>query len=315
MFRKLIAFLLFGMMFIAFSYVNDLANAQTPPDLSGLVESDKPEQIATGFSFIDGPVWHPDGHLLFSDISNNIIYKWTPDVKVEKFRSPSGHSNGLAFDKQGRLIACEHGNRRISRTELDGTVVTLFDEYDGKRLNSPNDLAIKSDGSIYFTDPPYGLTATYGIPGKQELGFQGVYRILPDRNSLELLIKDLYRPNGLTFSPDEKVLYVANTQDSPGVYAFDVQPDGTLANRRVFVNLYGWPDGIKTDIKGNLYVTTNSSALQIFDRTGKQLGKFFIPERATNCAFGGRDNKTLFITARTSLYKVRVKIPGVKLWK
>jgi len=312
MFRKLIAFLLFGMMFIAFSYVNNLANAQTPPGLSGLIESDKPEQIATGFSFTEGPVWHPDGHLLFSDVSSNIIYKWTPDGKVEKFRSPSGHSNGLAFDKQGRLIACEHGNRRISRNELDGTFVTLFDEYDGKRLNSPNDLAIKSDGSIYFTDPPYGLTASYGIPGKQELGFQGVYRILPDRNSLELLIKDLYRPNGLAFSPDEKVLYISDTNRKV-VYAFDLQSGGTITDRRIFVSLSGFPDGIKVDANGNLYVTNNLNRIQIYNRTGQHLGNIIIPERTTNCAFGGPDNKMLFITARTSVYRIQLKIPGVQV--
>ncbi len=310
--QRIITFFLFGLMFIAFGGVGQVVTAQQTARLDDVIDAGTPDRIATGFNFTEGPVWHPDGYLLFSDIPGNTIYKWTPDGKVVKFRSPSGHSNGLTFDKQGRFIACEHGNRRVSRTESDGTIVTLADEYNGKPLNSPNDVVIKSDRSIYFTDPPYGLTAAYGIPGKQELGFQGVYRILPDGKKLELLVKDLYRPNGLSFSPDEKVLYVANTQGSPGVYAFDVQPDGALDNRRVFVNLFGWPDGIKMDMKGNLYVTTNSSELQIFDSTGKQLGKFFIPERATNCAFGGPDNKTLFITARTSVYRVQLKIPGVR---
>jgi gluconolactonase len=189
--------------------------------------------------------------------------------------------------------------------------VTLANEYGKKRINSPNDVIVKSDGSIYFTDPPFGLTASYGIAGKQELAFQGVYRILPDGNSLELLVKDLSRPNGLAFSPDEKVLYVADTQGRIGIYAFDVLSDGTLTNRRDFVNPSGWPDGIKVDIKGNLYVTTNSSELQVYNRTGKHLGEVIIPERTTNCAFGGPDYKSLFITARTSVYRVKLKIQGI----
>jgi gluconolactonase len=300
--------------FIAFGCIGKVVTAQQTTGLDDVVETSTPERIATGFSFTEGPIWHPDGYLLFSDIPGNTIYKWTPDGKVEKFRSPSGHSNGLAFDKQGRLIACEHTNRRVSRTEPDGTIMTLVHQYEGKRLNSPNDVAVKSDGSIYFTDPPYGLEAAYGIPGKQELAFQGLYRILPDGKTLELLVKDLYRPNGLAFSPDEKVLYVANTLGSQNVYAFDVQSDGTLANRRVFVNLYGYLDGIKVDMKGNLYVASNSNSLLIYDSAGKHLWEIIIPERATNCAFGGNDNKTLFITARTSVYRVKLKVAGIPIF-
>jgi gluconolactonase len=278
--------------------------------LDDLVESGAPERIATGFSFTEGPVWHPDGYLLFSDITGNTINKWTPDSKVEVFRSPSGHANGLTFDRQGRLIACEHSNRRVTRTEPDGTIVTLADEYEGNKLNSPNDALVKSDGSIYFTDPPYGLTSKHGIPGKQELKFQGVYRLLPDGKTLELLVDDIVRPNGLVFSPDEKVLYVANSRGSI-IYAFDVQPDGTLANRRVFVTLSGWADGIKVDMNGNLYVTTNKSVVRVYDSAGKHLGDIVTPEGTTNCAFGGPDNKTLFITARTSVYRVQLKVQGV----
>ena len=310
--QRIIAFFIIGMMHIAFGITGQVVIAQPTAGLDDLVEPGAAERIATGFSFAEGPVWHPDGYLLFSDIMDNTIYKWAPDGKVEKFRSPSGHSNGLTFDKQRRLIACEHSNRRISRTEPDGTIVTLFDEYEGKRLNSPNDLVIKSDGSIYFTDPPYGLSVKYGMLGKQELEFEGVYRIPPDGNSLELLVDDIYRPNGMAFSPDEKVLYVSDTNGKV-VYAFDVQSDGTITNRRIFVNLSGYPDGIKVDVNGNLYATNGLNRVQIYDKTGQHLGNIIIPERTTNCAFGGPDKKMLFITARTSVYRIQLKIPGVQV--
>ena len=314
---KIIKFFIFLSisMFITFGGIGQVVTAQSPAGLDDLVESGEPERIATGFKNTEGPVWHPDGYLLFSDINNNTINKWTPDGKVVKFRSPSGYSNGLTFDKQGRLIACEHSNRRVSRTEPDGTIVTLANEYQGKRLNSPNDAVVKSDGSIYFTDPPYGLRAPWGIPGKQELSFQGVYRILPDGNTLELLVKDLYRPNGLAFSPDEKVLYVADCEGSQAVHAFDVQPDGTLANNRVFCQILGcYLDGIKVDVNGNLYVTTNMNYVKIYDNTGKHLRDIVTPEITRNCAFGGPDNKTLFITAMTSVYRVQLKIQGVQVF-
>ncbi len=308
MFQRISAFFLFGLMFIAFGGIEQVVTAQPTAGLDDLVEPGAPERIATGFTFTEGPVWHPDGYLLFSDIPGNTIYKWTPDGKVETFRSPSGNSNGLTFDRQGRLIACEQSSRQVSRTEPDGTIVTLANEYEGNRLNSPNDAVVKSDGSIYFTDPPYGLTAEYGIPGTQELAFQGVYRLLPDGKTLELLVDDIYRPNGLAFSPDEKVLYVADTQRTRTVYAFDVASEGTLANRRVFASLSVWPDGMKVDIEGNLYIATNRNFIQVFDSAGKYLGNIATPEITRNCAFGGTDKKTLFITAGTSVYRVQLKL-------
>lgn len=272
-----------------------------------IVESEKPERIASGFGFTEGPVWHPDGYLLFSDIPMNIIRKWTPDKGVETFRSPSGNSNGLTYDKQARLIACEHSNRRVSRTDTDGVVVAIADRYEGKRLNSPNDAVVKSDGSIYFTDPPYGLPQE---TLNKELDFQGVYRLLPDDKAPELLVSDLNRPNGIAFSPDEKVLYVANS--SPGnVYAFDVQADGSLANRRSFTGPLFSADGIKVDTKGNLYVTTGLPLVKIYDNTGRLIGDILFPEVTANCAFGGSDGKTLFVTASTSVYKVRLKVQGI----
>ena len=314
MYLRIIAFCIVVLMVLIFGDIGPFAKAQPEAGLENLVEPGKPERIATGFRHTEGPVWHPDGFLLFSDIPGNTIYKWTPNGKVEKFRSPSGHSNGLTYDKQGNLIACEHSNRRVSRTEPDGTIVTLVNEYGGKRLNSPNDLVIKSDGSIFFTDPPYGLTAKYGIPGKQELDFQGVYQLLPNGKTLKLLADDLYRPNGLAFSPDEKVLYVTDSIGRKGIYAFDVRLDGTLANRRIFVHLAGYPDGIKIDVKGNLYVTNYWSSVQIFDSNGKHLGDIVTPEGTTNCAFGGPDYKTLFITTRTSVYSVQLKIQGIPIF-
>jgi len=277
-------------------------------NLSDLVEIGEPECIATDLQFTEGPVWHPDGYLLFSDIPADTIYKWTPDGKLRRFRSPSGNSNGLTFDRQGRLIACEHGNRRVSRTELDGKIVVLADKYEGKRLNSPNDVVVKSDGSVYFTDPPYGVQ-----PDQRELDFQGVYRIAPD-GTMTLLVDDFIKPNGLAFSPDEKVLYIGDT-DRNHVRAFDVQPDGTLTNDRVFADLsnekHQRPDGMKVDVKGNLYVT--AGVTWIFDSEGRHVGEIVTPDSPANCAFGGADNKTLFITARPSVYRVQLKVQGVKV--
>jgi gluconolactonase len=287
-----------------------VVRAQPTAGLSDLVEAGVPERIATGCSFTEGPVWHPDGYLLFTDIPANKIYKWIPAGTVEIYRSPSGHANGLTFDRQGRLIACEHSNRRVSRTEPNGEIVTLASEYKGKRLNSPNDAVVRSDGSIYFTDPPYGLTSEYGIPGTEELPFRGVYRLLPDGKTLELLIDDIYSPNGLAFSPDEKVLYVADTELS-STYAFDVSPDATLANGRVFVHTLGGPDGIKVDVRGNLYVATGMRSIRVYDSKGHNLGGIDIPETTRNCAFGGAENRILFVAAGTSVYRIQLKVQGV----
>ncbi len=310
MFQRINSFFLFGLLFVVFGAIGQVVTAQPTPGLDDLVEAGEPERIATGYSFTEGPVWHPDGYLLFTDIPANRIYRWTPDGKVETFRSPSGHSNGLAFDRQGRLIACEHSNRQVSRTEADDTIVTLAHTYEGKKLNSPNDAVVKSDGSIFFTDPPYGLSARFGIPGTQELAFQGVYRLLPDGKTLELLVDDIHTPNGLAFSPDESVLYVASTMGYT-IYAFDVQRGGTLVNRRVFAYVSGYPDGMKVDMKGNVYVATGLSVVRVYDSAGRHLGDIVTPEPTANCAFGGPDNKTLFITARTSVYRVQLKVQGV----
>lgn len=284
------------------------------PKLLDLIDADAElEQLGTGCEFTEGPVWHAEGKfLLFSDIPANQMKKWTAEEGITNFRVPSGKSNGLTYDKQGRLIAAEHANRRVSRTEADGTVVTIASHYEGKRLNSPNDVVVKSDGSIYFSDPPYGLTADYGIEGEQDLDFQGVYRLSADGQTLTLLIDDFDRPNGLCFSPDESILYIDDTERMH-IRAFDVQPDGTIANGRIFAEEEGddgVPDGMKIDVHGNVYLT-GPGGIWIFDASGEHLGVLQISEQAANLGWGGDDWSTLFITASTSLYSIQCKVSGI----
>ncbi|NEP15079.1 MAG: galactose-1-epimerase [Symploca sp. SIO2C1] len=267
------------------------------------------EKVAAGFKFTEGPVWHSDGFLLFSDIPANIIYKWQPEQKTEIFRQPSGKANGNTLDLSGRLITAEHSNRRVSRTEKDGTIVTLASHYQGKRLNSPNDLVVKSDGSIYFTDPPYGIKSE-----QEELGFYGVYRLAPD-GTLTLLVDDFVRPNGIVFSPDETKLYVNDSQRGH-IRVFDVKPDGMLGKGKLFAELKppsreGAADGMKVDIKGNVY-STGPGGVWVFAPSGNLLGIIETPEAPANIAWGDSDYQTLYITARTSLYRIRLKVPGVR---
>ncbi|MEN9936924.1 MAG: hypothetical protein RLZZ387_3503 [Chloroflexota bacterium] len=275
--------------------------------LNRLIEAGDPEKIAGGFEFTEGPVWHPDGYLLFSDIPAARIYQWRPGSEAVVWREGSGNSNGLTLDRQGRLVACEHGNRRVSRTAADGTVAAVAERYEGRRLNSPNDLVVKSDGTIYFSDPPYGIQ-----PEQREQPVNGLYRILAD-GTVELLVSDFDRPNGLAFSPDERTLYV---DDSPRrhVRAFDVLPDGRLANSRVIADMDhpqpGSPDGMKVDVEGHLYVT-GATGVWVWEPDGTLLGVITTPERPANCAWGDADRQTLYITARTSVFRVRTKVPGV----
>jgi len=273
-----------------------------------LATNAKVEKVAGGFQFTEGPLWHPDGFLLFSDIPANTIYKWQPGQKTEIFRQPSGNANGNTLDKSGRLVTAEHGNRRISLTEKNGEILTLVNQYQGKQLNSPNDLVVKSDGSIYFTDPPYGIKAT-----QEELGFYGVYRLTPD-GTLILLVDDFVRPNGITFSPDETKLYVNDSQKGH-IRVFDVKPDGMLENGKLFAELKppgkeGAADGMKVDIKGNVY-STGPGGVWIFSPKGDLLGIIATPEPPANIAWGDRDYKTLYITARNSLYRIRLNIEGM----
>ncbi|MEM3046187.1 MAG: SMP-30/gluconolactonase/LRE family protein [Candidatus Bathyarchaeia archaeon] len=269
------------------------------------------ERLATGFRFTEGPVWNTaGGFLLFSDIPANQIKRWSPKEGVLTFREPSGNSNGLTYDREGRLIACEHGNRRVSRTEHDGTVTTLVDRFEGKRLNSPNDVVVKSDGTVYFTDPPYGVT-----PEQQELPFAGVFRFFPDSGELRVLVKDFERPNGLAFSPDERLLYIGDSSDKRHVRVFTVENDGSLGKGRLFAELRskepGPPDGMKVDVEGRLYVAA-AGGIWVFASTGERLGMISVPETPSNCAWGDADRRSLYITARSSLYRVRLNVEGVK---
>lgn len=281
------------------------------------------ERIAGGFTFTEGPVWK-DGALLFSDIPNNRIVRWRelPEgPEVTTYKHPSGWplskptavlgkgSNGLTLDRQGRLLACEHGNRRVTRYEADGSTVTLADQYQGKRLNSPNDIVVRSDGAIFFTDPPYGLV---NQSDDQQLPYQGVFRLDRD-GSLTLLVDDFERPNGLAFSPDERTLYIDDTSRRH-IRAFDVDTAGALSNGRLFAELHapgeGAPDGMKVDTEGNVYCT-GPGGVWVFNASGALLGKIMTPDVPANCGWGGPDWQTLFLTARPSVYRLRVQVPGI----
>lgn len=273
--------------------------------VSALVASAQPlvvgpvEVVAEGFQFTEGPVWLPAGEILFSDIPADTIYNGDKTV----FRKPSGKSNGLTLDPQGRLIVCEHWNRRIARTEKDASITVLADNYQGKKLNSPNDLVVRADGTVFFTDPPYGLEDR-----EAELPFAGVYAIAPD-GKLKLLVDDFDRPNGLAFSPDEKTLYVADTSVSQ-VRAFDVAPDGSLSNDRVFCAVER-PDGMRVDVRGYVWITAKDG-VRVYNPKGEHMGTIEFPQQPSNCAFGDPDSKTLYVTARTGVYKVRCAVAGIR---
>jgi gluconolactonase len=269
------------------------------------------ERLGTGFQFTEGPVWNAvGGFLLFSDIPANRIYAWSPDKNVTLFREPSGNSNGLTYDREGRLILCEHGTRRLSILETSEVYTVLSERFSGKRLNSPNDAVVKSDGTIYFTDPPYGIQ-----PEEQELPFQGVFRFDPEHHNLTLLVDDFDRPNGLAFSPDEHVLYIADSSSRRHIRAFTVRPDGTLSEGRIFAAIDsespGNPDGMKIDEEGNLY-SAAAEGIWVFSADGENLGIIPTPETPANCAWGAEDGRSLYITARTSIYRIRLNVPGVR---
>ncbi len=305
-----------------------------PPDA-------KLQTIVTGLKWTEGPVWIKTGYLLFADIPSNSIRKWSPSGETTIALQPSGFtgqnfggaepgSNGMTLDTEGRLTVAGHARRNVWRLETPdphGPVTVLADRFEGKRLNSPNDLVYRSDGSLYFTDPPYGLETQSDNDKAKELSFNGVYRLAnardqkpgaaPDASRLTAVIRNLDRPNGLAFSPDEKYLYVGNSDPKKRIWMrYRVKDDGGVEDPKLVFDATtderkGNPDGMKVDVKGNLYCT-GPGGIWIFSGEGKQLGLLHIPELTANLAWGDEDGKTLFITASTSLYKVRLNIPGIR---
>jgi gluconolactonase len=299
--------------------VDSALDAIVPPDLTI-------EKLADGFIFTEGPVWVPDGYLLFSDPNANTIYRWNPDGQVSVFRTKSGYagvdvaeygqpgSNGITLDSEGRVTINEHGNRRVVRIEKTGAVTVLADRYQGKRLNSPNDLVYRSDGALFFTDPPFGLPKAFD-DRRKELPFSGVYSLKDGK--LTLAAKDLSGPNGIAFSPDERYLYVANWDEKKKVVMrYRSHEDGTLTDGVVFFDMTSAAgedalDGVKVDVRGNLYVS-GPGGLWILSPEGKHLGTIVGPEHPHNLAWGDGDGRTLYLTARSGLYRIRLNIPGVR---
>jgi gluconolactonase len=351
--KSLILLCLVSLLLLAACQTKKVEHTSTPAEPSiGSIERIDPaldaivpvsariEKIGSGFEFTEGPIYMREGYLLFSDVQGNVIRKWTPEGGAVDFRRPSGYdgtdapkgafigSNGLTCDQEGRLVICEHGNRRVTRLEKDGKLTVLAAKYQGKRLNSPNDAVYKSDGSLYFTDPPYGFPKEDQDPRK-ELKFNGIYRLSPD-GKLILLSREMTRPNGLGFSPDEKYFYVANSDAARKVWMkFEVKTDGTLGEGKVFADVTsdkeaGEPDGMKLDVNGNLYCT-GPGGIWIFSPEGKHLGTIKPPETPANLHWGkfaktnaeagmkpDEQATTLYITARTGLYRIQLSVAGIR---
>jgi gluconolactonase len=277
--------------------------------LSKILETTQAERLATGFGFTEGPLWHPDGFYYFVDIRANKLFRLTPGKAPEVVRENTGEGNGTAFDLQGRLILCEGSHRRVTRTVADGRLEVLAERYEGKRLNRPNDVVCKTDGSLWFTDPDLRVPFA-----ERELPYAGVYRITPEGTLT--LMADCEYPNGLAFSPDERVLYVANTRWTQYIHAFELDAAGTVVRRRIFAEMAsdddknGVPDGMKVDAEGRLFCT-GPGGTWVFAPDGTRLGIIRTPEVPANICFGGPDLRTLFLTARTSVYTLRVHVPGI----
>ena len=264
------------------------------------------EKVIGGFQFTEGPVWK-DGQILFSDIPQNRVYKWSDANGRGIYLSPSGNSNGLALDLDGNLLLAQHGNRRVAKIDSNGTEIALATHYDGKRLNSPNDIAVKSDGAIFFTDPPYGVSS-----GDEELGYYGIYR-LNKNGDVQLLDKSLYRPNGITFSVDEKILYVTDAEERD-IYMWDVVSDTTIENKRLFTNISspdGYADGLKVNSLGRVFVT-GPQGVHVYEADGTALEIIEVPGQTSNCNWGDEDGKTLYITSGEGVYRYRSEITGVQ---
>ncbi len=275
--------------------------------LAMILETREAERLATGFVFTEGPLWHPDGFYYFVDVRASVLYRLTQGGSPEVVRDKTGGGNGTTFDLLGRLVLCEGENRRVTRTAAEGRIEVLMDRFEGKRLNRPNDVVCASDGSIYFTDP--GLRVPLA---ERELTYAGVYRIAPD--GAQSLVADFEYPNGLAFSPDERLLYVANTRWAQYIHVLELDARGTMVRRRIFADMSsdetdGVPDGLKVDVEGRVYCT-GPGGTWVFAPDGTRLGIIRTPEVPANLAFGGPDLRTLFFTARTSVYTLRVKVPG-----
>jgi gluconolactonase len=276
------------------------------------------EQLFVGCRWAEGPVYIPAYRsLIWSDIPNDRLLRWDETSGATGvFRHPAGYTNGNTVDRQGRLVSCEHGNRRVSRTEQDGTITVIADRYDGKRLNSPNDVVVRADGSVWFTDPPYGIESDYeGHLGESEIGACHVYRADPTTGELRLATDDLDRPNGLAFSPDERLLYVSDTGPSKRgqMRVFSVGEDGRLSGGELFATCTaGAFDGFRVDTAGRIWASAGDG-VHCYDPDGTLLGKVLVPEPVANVAFGGPKRHRLFITATTALYSVLLPVNGVKL--
>jgi gluconolactonase len=279
-----------------------------PDALDAILESREAEPLATGFGFTEGPLWHPDGFYYFVDIRKSTLHRLVPGKPAELVRANTGESNGTTFDLQGRLVVCEGGNRRVTRWSADGTSEVLMDRWQGKRLNRPNDVVCKSDGSIYFTDP--GLRVPFE---QREMPHAAVYRVMPD--GTQSMVADFEYPNGLAFSPDERRLYVANTRWAQYIHVLELDASGAMVRRRIFAEMpsdgdkNGVPDGMKVDVEGRVYCT-GPEGTWVFAPDGTKLGIIRTPEFAANVAFGGSDLRTLFFTANTSVYTRRTRVSG-----
>ena len=275
------------------------------------------KQLATGFDWVEGPVWFGDaGCLLFSDIPNNRILRWTPGTGVSTYRAPSNYANGHTRDREGRLVSCEHGTRRVTRTEHDGSVTVIADQFDGKPLNSPNDVIVARDGSIFFSDPHYGIKTNYEGHAADEENPCVVYRVDPESGAIDAIVEDMNCPNGLAFSPDESRLYVADTgrmftDDPQHIRVYDMV-DGRPQNGRLFHKIDpGIADGIRVDTDGNLW-SSAGDGVHCIAPDGRLLGKILVPELVSNICFGGRAKHELYITATTSLYRVTLNRQGMQ---
>ena len=260
------------------------------------------EKVATGYIFVEGPAWSRDGSLIFSDIPGNQLLQFRPGEKPAVFRDNSNGAIGNTFDAQGRLYTCESHARRVTRTDKKGKIEVLAERWQGKRLNAPNDIVVRKDGQVYFTDPAFG-----NQQDRRELDFYGVFHI-SHRGELEVIAKSKGRPNGIALSPNGRILYVTNS-DQRNVRAYDLDRNGEASNERLLISgIAGIPDGIKVDETGNLYVA--ASRIEVLTPEGKPVGSFLLPETPSNCAFGDADFQTLYVTARTSVYRVRINVKG-----